>query len=68
MTRDCFRWVCRDLKLAGDMYRGYTLICLDWKDWRIPAVTSQRFYRRQEAREWVDERIALNREMLMETI
>ena len=68
MTRTQARQVFRDLQLTGELYRGYTLIGLDRGEWRIPALSRRQFNTRQEARECVNERIVLRREMLMETM
>jgi hypothetical protein len=57
MTREQARQVFGDLHFTGDLYRGYTLIQVARKEWRIPRVTYQRFDSRDEARKWVNERL-----------
>ena len=58
ITRENVRLLLNAIKLRGDVYRGYVVICLTWKEWRIPAMTDKRFASREDARLWIDEYLA----------
>ncbi len=67
MTRTLIRQVFRNLQLTGDVYRGEALIKMGKREWHIPRMTWQRFHSRQAARDWIQNRFALEME-LMESI
>ncbi len=67
VTRTLARQVFRELRIVGELYRGYTLISLNWKEWRITQFPYDSFDTRQEARDWINKYIREHyREMLMD--
>ena len=69
ITRTHARQVFRDLYITGELYRGYTLISLFWKEWRITQMPYKVFDTRQDARDWINEHIREQiRELLMDKL
>lgn len=56
MTRNEIRQALREVNLTGEVYRGYPLIRMARRDWRIPRITWKTFHSRQDARDWIDDR------------